>query len=53
MKEQNTVWNKIYSVILILYGVSFALFEKDLTFLIFVLIVAFALFFCDENMIGD
>ena len=53
MKEYNTVWNKIYSLLLVLFGVCFAVVEKDITFMIFILIVAVALFFCDENMIGD
>lgn len=53
MNEQTTIWNKIYSALLILFGVCFAVEERDLSFLIFSLIIGFALFFCNENVIGD
>lgn len=54
MKEdrESTLFNKIWAVLLILFGALSLCIERDLSWFIFCIIVSVCLFFCEDNMIG-
>lgn len=52
-REESTLFNKIWAVLLMIFGTLSLYLEHDLSWFLFCMIVAVCLFFCDDNMIGS